>query len=73
MSSIKDITAQNVSCAPCEVGYYTPGSNSQDETPKTPIKRGMPTNTFGPSRQGYKSVESLPKTQGDYYIPGTNK
>lgn len=73
MSQISNITAHSVNCDPCEVGYYKPGTNAKDQTPKTGIKRGTDTNTFGPPRQGYRSVDTLPKTRGDYYIPGTNK
>jgi hypothetical protein len=73
MSNNRNITAVDADISSLEVGYYRAGSNKMDETPKTPIKRGTDTNTWGPPRQGYKSVERLPETSGDYFIPGTHK
>jgi hypothetical protein len=71
--AIQDITAKECNCESVQVGYYTPGSNNQDATPKTPIKRGVDTNTFGPPNNMWRNVGSLPETEGDYYVPGTNK
>lgn len=72
MASI-DFTGKNANIADLEVGYYQPGSNSMDKTPKTDLKRGKNTDTFGPPNNWMKPVNALPKTKDDYYIPGTNK
>ena len=69
----KDITANDVSTSNLEVGYYRAGSNTQDETPKTKIKYGRDTDTFGPPRNWCKPVDHLPTFSGDYYIPGTSQ
>ena len=69
----RDITANDVSTSNLEVGFYRSGSNSQDETPKTAIKHGRDSETFGPPRSGFKMVDHLPTFSGDYYIPGSNQ
>jgi hypothetical protein len=73
MAPIKDITARDADITQLEIGYYVPNTNANDQTPKTGIKRGTDTNTWGPPKQGYSPVNRLPETPNDYYIPGTNK
>jgi hypothetical protein len=69
----RDITANDVSTSSLEVGFYRSGSNTQDETPKTEIKHGRNSETFGPPHNWCKPVDHLPTFSGDYYIPGSNK
>ena len=70
---IQNITAKDAQISDLEIGYYRSGSNTQDETPKTSIKRGSQSETFGPPNNTYRMVNNLPETDGDYYVPGSNQ